>query len=172
MGLFDSMKRGTVNGRNDDGPGTYWQRIDKVRVIPASETQSKQEFLQITKTNIHVVAADPKGKAVGEQVTQGIFNDPRYNYFDRDLRRLARAIFNMSDAEANKIPEIELQQMVTTNAEKLRGVVLEARVKLTPKKKKPGEFFAEVDYLRSVTKDEIKKTLPPAKLAELYPTGV
>jgi hypothetical protein len=177
MGLFDNVKTGaTVTGaRNDDGPGTYWQRIDKVQVVSEKDTNSGRPFLRITKTNLHVIHAEPQlgksPKGVGEQTTQAIFNDPRYHYFERDLKRLAQAIFGLSDSEANALPLTELNEMVTTKADTLRGVVLEASVNVKPKSKKPGETFAEVTYKRRVSKEEIAKTLPPNRLKEFFPAA-
>src|SRR5688572_19068999 len=98
MGLFDNLKSAKLSSRNDDAVGTYWQRIDKFSIEDNQHAGGQR--VQILKTNIHVLNGT---KPVGEQVSQAAFRNPKYDYFEKDLKSLLRAAFVLNDEETNDL---------------------------------------------------------------------
>ncbi len=102
MGLFDNLKPAKLGNRNDDSVGRYWQRIDKIGV-ETDRTQTNQR-VQILKTNLHVLDGT---KPVGEQVSHAVFRDPRYDYFEKDVKSFLKAAFGLKDEEVNDLRKAE-----------------------------------------------------------------
>lgn len=200
-GLFTNMKPAKVtSARNDDGPGTYVQKIDDIRVERVGGDPRGVPYVKVVKTNVAILdTAEGKAKSVGEQVTHAIFRDsnPKYNYFERDMRRLMKAALPLTEDEANDLttsagvkaivagflPSLSAEDMKAseilsrdvahlndlqifsalfandTGFKAIREVMIdslvEARVTVRPKAKKPTENFANVVYTRGVDVSEI-----------------
>jgi hypothetical protein len=123
MGLFDNLKSAKISSRNDDGNGLYWQRLDKISV--EKDISNTKERFQILKTNINVLEGN---KAVGEQVSHAVFpdRDPKFNYFEKDVKAFLRAVFGLSDEQTNDMRKAEsVKKFLTAAKVTARQVKLE-----------------------------------------------
>jgi hypothetical protein len=103
MGLFDNMKdNAPISRRQDDGSGTYWQRIDDIK---EEKSQAQVPYLKIYKTNIKLISASGDGREIqaGTTPTHAVFPSGKSTYAERDLKLLCKALFNLSREEAEQL---------------------------------------------------------------------
>ncbi|HIA03197.1 MAG TPA: VCBS repeat-containing protein, partial [Myxococcales bacterium] len=71
-----------------------WQRIDKIEEL---ESRDGKDYVKISKTTIRVVDGE---NTVGEETTQALFRD-KFDYLEKDLMKIAQAVYGMGIAAAD-----------------------------------------------------------------------
>ena len=165
MGLFDQLDSSVKisSGKNNDKAGTYWQRIDKIELLTS---RKKVEYVKVSKTTIRVIEGET---TVGEETSEAFFRD-EYSFLEKDLKRMAQVIYNMTVEEASILGNAELKKILI-DSDDPQGVIVQAKV--TELMKKGGDgTFAKVRWSHSVSPEALADGLSDEAKAEFFPEGV
>lgn len=183
MGLFSgTAKAKEPASRQNDSPGNYWQRIDKITLPEIFKTKAK--YLKIYKTNIRafpgaeLAAGTEPGHAIFQGLyfatevkafLRGVLGSEDYEQFKEDLAtrmEAARSKVKPTEADeaASAAEDAYVNEVLTSGV--LHGRVVEAQVYTRPGKAlkdgSAGKPFTVVDYRRPVENDEILEHLDEA----------
>ena len=164
MGLFTGIQdKKIASSRINDQEGRYWQRFETVR---SEETRDQKSYLKVRKTVIRVLEGETPNP-VGSEPSHAMFPD-RFGYFFVDVKKLIRAGLGVTTEEVNALTEDEVDNIVKQNL--LDGRTVEVLV--TSKEGKDGKTYPVVNYLRQISKGEIKDTLSKTEIKRFWPEGL
>lgn len=155
--------------RNEERTGDYIERIDSVRefLTKVGETPA----WGITKTILAVLreAEDGHTHAVGEQVSQAYFRNPKYpNYYKQDVLSFIVKATGCDPASVTS----ELAHAMAADDQPMAGLVVECHNSFRAGKGETTRKFVQVNYIRRVLSTELPDLLAPQTLAEHFPPEV